>query len=59
MGGSKCIAHGIGSFGSFGAGLIGNECRAVHRIGNGNQEKCPNNRADKNMCALNQTEIDS
>jgi len=59
MGGSKCVAHGIGSFGSMGAGLIGNECRAIHRIYNGNQQKCPNNRADKDMCALNQTEMDA
>ena len=45
MGGSKCVAHGIGSFGSFGAGLTGNKCRAVHRKYNGIPETCPNDRA--------------
>ena len=44
MGGSKCVSHGMGSFGSFGAGLAGNNCRAVHRRYNGLPEKCPNDR---------------
>jgi hypothetical protein len=34
----------MGSFGSFGAGLAGNNCRAVHRRYNGLPEKCPNDR---------------
>ena len=45
MGGSKCVSHGIGSFGSFGAGLAGNRCRAVHRKHNGRPQECPNDRA--------------
>jgi len=49
MGGSKCVAHGIGSFGSFGAGLIGNKCRAIHRKHNGLAVKCPNSRTDRIM----------
>ena len=45
MGGSQCVAHGIGSFGSFGAGLAGDRCRAIHRSPvNGGPEKCPNGR---------------
>ena len=40
MGGSKCVAHGVGSFGAFGAGLAGNRCRALHRRYNGIPSKC-------------------
>jgi len=47
MGGSKCVAHGIGSFGAFGAGLSGNRCRAVHRMYNGKPQVCPNDRTDR------------
>jgi len=47
MGGSRCVSHGIGSFGSFGAGLAGNRCRAVHRKFNGAPEPCPNTRGDR------------
>mmetsp|Transcript_63384 Transcript_63384/g.74194 ORF Transcript_63384/g.74194 Transcript_63384/m.74194 type:complete len:613 (-) Transcript_63384:424-2262(-) len=47
MGGGKCVTHGVGSFGAFGAGLIGNECRALHRPFNGRPEKCPNDRVDR------------
>ena len=47
MGGSKCVAHGIGSFGSFGAGLAGNKCRAVHRKYNAQPVQCPNDRGDR------------
>jgi len=46
MGGSKCVAHGLGSFGSFGAGLIGNQCRTIHRRWNGDRIFCPNNRTE-------------
>ena len=42
MGGSKCVAHGLGSFGSFGAGLIGNQCRTIHRRWDGRRIFCPN-----------------
>ncbi|GFH61044.1 hypothetical protein CTEN210_17520 [Chaetoceros tenuissimus] len=43
MGGSKCVVHGIGSFGTFGAGLAGNRCRVLHQKYNGQSLKCPNN----------------
>ena len=42
MGGSACVSHGIGSFGAFGAGLMGNKCRVVHRDYAGRMNKCPN-----------------
>eukprot|EP00554_Chaetoceros_debilis_P003099 CAMPEP_0194085620 /NCGR_PEP_ID=MMETSP0149-20130528/18145_1 /TAXON_ID=122233 /ORGANISM="Chaetoceros debilis, Strain MM31A-1" /LENGTH=601 /DNA_ID=CAMNT_0038768551 /DNA_START=30 /DNA_END=1832 /DNA_ORIENTATION=- len=42
MGGSRCVSHGIGSFGAFGAGLAGNRCRAVHRDWRANSIDCPN-----------------
>ena len=41
MGGSACVSHGMGSFGAFGAGLIGNKCRVVHTQ-NAEMQKCPN-----------------
>ena len=43
MGGSSCVAHGLGSFEAFGAGLTGNRCGAVHRKFTGAPIKCPNN----------------
>ena len=46
VGGSKCVALGIGSFGAFGAALAGNRCRALHRRPNGDILKCPNNRTN-------------
>jgi hypothetical protein len=46
MGGSQCVAHGVGSFGAFGAGLAGNRCRAIHRAPNGKPEHCPNIRGN-------------
>jgi len=46
MGGSQCVAHGVGSFGAFGAGLAGNRCRAIHRAPSGKPERCPNIRGD-------------
>ena len=55
MGGSKCVAHGIGSFGSFGAGLIDNKCKAIHRKYNGVRVRCPNDRADRNLVSTNHT----
>ncbi|GFH44275.1 hypothetical protein CTEN210_00749 [Chaetoceros tenuissimus] len=42
MGGSKCVAHGVGSFGAFGASLAGNRCRAMHRRHSGKPLECPN-----------------
>jgi len=42
MGGARCVAHGIGSFGAFGAGLTGNTCRVVHRKHSGKPVSCPN-----------------
>ena len=47
MGGSKCVAHGIGSFGSFGSGLIGNRCKTSHRQSNGAVRKCPNDSGER------------
>lgn len=47
MGGSKCVSHGVGSFGSFGAALAGNRCRAIHRKFTGSLVECPNDRAVK------------
>jgi len=55
MGGSKCVAHGMGSFGAFGAGLIGNRCRAIHRIYNGNSVACPNDRSKSPCIPTNET----
>lgn len=47
MGGSRCVSHGIGSFGSFGAGLTGNKCRTIHRKHTGQIVRCPNDRGDQ------------
>jgi len=50
IGGSQCVAHGVGSFGAFGAGLAGNQCRAIHRKpSSGAPEPCPNTRGDNNV----------
>eukprot|EP00979_Chaetoceros_neogracilis_P004902 scaffold844_cov268-Chaetoceros_neogracile.AAC.44 len=47
MGGSQCVSHGVGSFGSFGAGLAGDRCRAIHRSpSNGRPVPCPNSRGN-------------
>ena len=47
MGGSRCVSHGIGSFGAFAAGLSGNRCRSVHRDYSGKSLVCPNFRQIK------------
>ena len=47
LGGSKCVSHGAGSFGAFGASLTGNRCRAIHRTHEGNIIKCPNDQSTK------------
>ncbi|GFH54952.1 hypothetical protein CTEN210_11428 [Chaetoceros tenuissimus] len=52
MGGSKCVAHGVGSFGSFAAALSGNRCRAVHRNAKGDTESCPNDKAAAKMVEI-------
>ena len=52
MGGSKCVAHGVGSFGSFGAGLAGNRCRSVHRKSIGYSVPCPNERGVRKPIAI-------
>eukprot|EP00592_Proboscia_alata_P009173 CAMPEP_0194361030 /NCGR_PEP_ID=MMETSP0174-20130528/8533_1 /TAXON_ID=216777 /ORGANISM="Proboscia alata, Strain PI-D3" /LENGTH=520 /DNA_ID=CAMNT_0039132961 /DNA_START=155 /DNA_END=1717 /DNA_ORIENTATION=+ len=44
MGGGSCVAHGVGSFGAFGAGLSGNRCRSIHR--GPNVLACPNTRTE-------------
>lgn len=46
MGGSKCVVHGIGSFGAFGAALASNRCRALHRDLYDRPLKCPNNHTE-------------
>ena len=57
MGGSRCVAHGIGSFGSFGAGLTGNKCRAIHRKFNAVTVQCPNDRAERVGIAIDAKEM--
>jgi len=57
MGGSKCVAHGVGSFGSFGAGLIGNRCRAIHRAYNGKPDPCPNDRTRNNTIPVGKVRL--
>jgi len=46
MGGSRCVTHGVGSFGAFGAGISGNRCRGIHRNKRGNAIKCPNDKTE-------------
>lgn len=57
MGGSKCVSHGIGSFGSFGAGLAGNKCRTVHRKSMGYVVPCPNERGIRKPIAIEASEM--
>jgi len=52
MGGGRCVAHGMGSFGAFAAGLTGNRCRAIHRKFNGKPLACPNDKT-KIECTRN------
>lgn len=52
MGGSKCVSHGVGSFGSFGAALAGNKCRAIHRKFTGGAVACPNDRARRHIVPI-------
>lgn len=52
MGGSSCVSHGVGSFGSLGAALSGNQCRALHRIWNGEPIACPNIRAETHFVSV-------
>ena len=54
IGGSKCVVHGIGSFGAFGAGLNGNRCRAIHRLYNGKPLTCPNERTSYECTSITQ-----
>ena len=58
LGGSRCVSHGIGSFGSFGAGLIGNKCRSIHRKYNGIPVSCPNDRTDNYFVRTDNIEFD-
>ena len=55
MGGSKCVAQGMSSFGAFGAGLIGNRYRAIHRRYDGKPVVCLNDRTD--CLHLNTTQL--
>ena len=52
MGGSKCVSHGVGSFGSFGSGLIGNKCSNIHRKYNGQPASCPNTIGDRKLVPI-------
>lgn len=57
MGGSKCVAHGLGSFGSLGAGLGSNRCRAIHRNHFGKPIDCPNERTFPHPVVINASEM--
>eukprot|EP01083_Nonionella_stella_P074998 203623_1 len=57
MGGSKCVAYGIGSFGAFGAALAGKNCRVIHRKFNGKPVECPNDRGDRTGTAVDEKEM--
>ena len=58
MGGSQCVSHGIGSFGSFGAGLAGDRCRSVHRSPvRGDSEKCPNGRDNPGVANITDEDL--
>mmetsp|Transcript_6203 Transcript_6203/g.7673 ORF Transcript_6203/g.7673 Transcript_6203/m.7673 type:complete len:232 (+) Transcript_6203:1-696(+) len=57
MGGSRCVAHGIGSFGSFGAGLSGNRCRAIHRKYNAQPVNCPNEQGMRRSLDIHASEM--
>mmetsp|Transcript_22630 Transcript_22630/g.34181 ORF Transcript_22630/g.34181 Transcript_22630/m.34181 type:complete len:509 (+) Transcript_22630:140-1666(+) len=57
MGEARCIAHGIGSFGAFGAGLTGNNCRIVHRNYMGKPVTCPNNSRYKYLANVTKDDL--
>lgn len=57
MGGSQCVAHGVGSYGAFGAGLAGNRCRAIHRAPNGKIASCPNDRGDNRVVNITESDL--
>ena len=52
------MSHGIGSFGSFGAGLAGDRCRSVHRSPvRGDSEKCPNGRDNPGVANITDEDL--
>lgn len=57
MGGSRCVSHGIGSFGSFGAGLAGNRCDVIHRAHTGRRLQCPNDKSKIMPVSINAEEL--
>ncbi len=57
MGGSLCVSHGVGSFGSLGAGLGSNRCRAIHRNHHGKVVECPNEYDKPKAVVINTTEM--
>lgn len=58
MGGSKCVVHGNGGFGSFGAALAGgNKCRAMHRFKLGRSLTCPNDNTNPDPVTINATDM--
>lgn len=57
MGGSRCVSHGVGSFGSLAAGLGGNKCRALHRNHSGKSIKCPNKKDVPKSAVIDASEM--
>ncbi len=57
MGGSRCVSHGVGSYGSLAAGLGGNLCRAIHRGHAGPIMKCPNEKDAPQAAVINASEM--
>ena len=58
MGGSRCVSFGMGSFGSFGAGLSGNRCKSNHRRYNGDPIKeCPDNLGERNTIPIDENDM--
>eukprot|EP00553_Chaetoceros_curvisetus_P013891 CAMPEP_0204641904 /NCGR_PEP_ID=MMETSP0717-20131115/51398_1 /ASSEMBLY_ACC=CAM_ASM_000666 /TAXON_ID=230516 /ORGANISM="Chaetoceros curvisetus" /LENGTH=215 /DNA_ID=CAMNT_0051662629 /DNA_START=1 /DNA_END=648 /DNA_ORIENTATION=+ len=57
MGASKCVVHGIGSFGAFAAGISGNRCRDIHRAWHGKSETCPNGRANRESVTIEEGDL--
>ncbi len=57
MGGSSCVSYGIGSYGSFGAALATQTCKAIHRRFDGAIVQCPNNRSDTEYIPVNSNEM--
>lgn len=57
MGGGSCVSYGIGSYGSFGAALAGQTCKAIHRRFDGGIIQCPSNGSEIEHLAINSDEL--